>query len=192
MDQSDPPAGMGSWSQRDYESFDHAHLDTFSTYMSNMAIKLYPVTSELSARYQWASMVSDIRVNCGNNLLALIAAKTFTSPVYRYVNTHRPSQPWGDGGGSIYPFHTHDMYAFFGTSDQFISPLSDSDMKFEHNMRNEVMSFVRHGHPNSTLWTRYPGSTGLIDANVTSIQDYHAAECEFLFANGFFPYSWRQ
>jgi hypothetical protein len=59
-------------------------------------------------------------------------------------------------------------------------------------MKDEVISFVRHGHPNTTSWTTFPGSTGLISDTVTTIPEYHAEECEFLFANGFFPYSWRQ
>lgn len=195
MDGADPPSGTKNWTQwtkTDFENFVHAHLDTFSKFVSDMAIKLYPVTSENTPRYQWASMVSDIRVNCGNNLLALIAAKTLTSPVYRYVDTNQPSQPWGDGGGSIYPFHTHDIYAFIGSSGQYVSPLTDSDIRFERNIRNEIISFVRHGRPNSTSWTKYPDSTALISENVTTVKDYHASECEFLFANGFFPYSWRQ
>ena len=189
MDQADPPSGMKTWLQVDYEAFVHDHLDTFSKFISNMALKLYAVTPELSSRYQWASMVSDIRVNCGNNLLALIAAKTLTSPVYRYVDTYRPSQPIG---GSIYPFHLHDLYAFFGTSDQYISPLSGSDKRFDKNVRNEIISFVRHGHPLTTSWERYPESTALISENMTMIKEYHGDECEFLLANGFFPYSWRQ
>ncbi|XP_045188833.2 para-nitrobenzyl esterase-like [Mercenaria mercenaria] len=190
MDGATPPSDMGTWSKSNYERFVHQQLDTFSTYIADMTLIMYP--AKLSARYQWASMVSDIRVNCGNNLLALMAAKTFTSPVYRYVNTNRPSKPFGDGGGSIYPFHTHDMYAFFGYLSSYLSPLSESDKKFEQNMKNEVISFVRHGHPNTTAWRPFPGSTGLISDTVTTIPEYHAAECEFLFANGFFPYSWRQ
>ena len=192
MDQADPPSGMNNWTQVNYENFVHDHLYTFSKYVSDMALKLYPVTSELSPRYQWASMVSDIRVNCGNNLLALVAAKTLTSSIYRYVDTNWPSQPWGDGGGSIYPFHHHDLYAFFGTSDQYIPTLSESDKNFKKNMRNEIISFVRHGHPLTMSWKRYPQSTALISENVTMIKEYHGEEFEFLFANGFFPYSWRQ
>ena len=192
MDQANPPSGMNSWSTVDYEKFVHDHLDTFSKYISTMTLKLYPVTPEMTSRYQWASLVSDIRVNCGNNLLALIAAKTMTSPVYRYVDTNRPSKPWGGSGGSIYPFHTHDLYALFKTSDQYISPLSESDKLFENNVRNEIISFVRHGQPLTSSWKRYPETTALVSENVTIIKEYHGEECEFLFANGFFPYSWRQ
>ena len=192
MDGKDPPSDMGSWDKANYERFVHQQLDTFSTYIADMALKMYPVTGNLTARYQWASMVSDIRVNCGNNLVALMAAKTFQSPVYRYVNTNNPSQPFGDGGGSIYPFHTHDMYAFFGYLSSYLYPLSDSDKKFQQNIKAEVISFVRNGHPNTTSWKTFPGSTGLISDTVTTIPEYHAEECEFLFANGFFPYSWRQ
>ena len=192
MDQADPPSGINNWTQDNYEKFVHDHLNTFSKYVSDIALKLYPVTFELTPRYQWANMISDIRVNSGNNLLDLVAAKTLTSPVYRYVNTNRPSQPWGDGGGSMYPFHTYDLYAFFGTSDQYIFTLSESDKKSEKNMRNEIISFVRHCHPLTTSWKPYPESTALISENVTMIKEQHGEECEFLFANGFFPYSWRQ
>lgn len=192
MDGSNPPSEMGAWNKHDYERYVRSHLDTFSTSIAEMSLRMYPVTANLSARYQWASMVSDIRVNCGNNLLALVAAKSLTSPVFRYVDTNRPSKPFGDGGGSIYPFHMHDMYAFFGHLSSYLSPLSDSDKLFEHNMKNEVLSFVRHGHPNTTSWTTVPGSTGLISEVIKTTREYHADECEFLFANGFLPYSWRQ
>jgi hypothetical protein len=80
-----------------------------------MALKMYPVTGNLTARYQWASMASDIRMYCGNNLLALMAAKTFRSPVYLYINTNNPSKPFFGTGGLIYPFNYHNMYAFLVT-----------------------------------------------------------------------------
>ncbi|XP_053406848.1 uncharacterized protein LOC123546538 [Mercenaria mercenaria] len=136
MDGDTPPSDMGTWNRPDYERFVHQQLDTFSTYIADMALKMYPVTANLSARYQWASMVSDIKVNCGSNLVALMAAKTFSSPVYRYVDTNRPSEPFGDGG-SIYPFHTHDVYTFFGYLSSYLSPLSKSDKKFDQNMKNK-------------------------------------------------------
>ncbi|KAH3699303.1 hypothetical protein DPMN_074259 [Dreissena polymorpha] len=192
MDGSKPPDDMGTWNKPDYERFVHQRLLTFSPHVADMALKLYPVTANTSARYQWASMVSDIRVNCGNNYLALVAARTLSSPVYRYVNTNRPSKPFGDGGGSIYPFHTHDVYAFFGSLNQYLSPLSASDTAFEQNMRNEVLSFVRTGHPKTAAWSSFPGSTGLISEVVRTVPEYHQPECEFFFANGLWPYSWRQ
>ncbi|XP_060579125.1 fumonisin B1 esterase-like [Ruditapes philippinarum] len=189
LDFSQPPPDMGTWDKPNYERYIHIQLDTFSTYIADMALKMYPVTGNLTARYQWASMASDIRFNCGNNRLALMAAKTFRSPVYRYINSNNPSKPFF---GSIYPFTYHDMYAFFGHLEWGLHTLGDSDKKFERSMKDEVISFVRHGHPNTTSWTTFPGSTGLISDTVTTIPEYHGEECEFLFANGFYPYSWRQ
>ena len=96
-------------------------------------------------RYQRAS----IRVNC-DNYLVLITAKTLASPVQRYIITNRPLQPWDDGSGSIYQFHTHMMCTFYAKKQQCISNLTGSDIKSEYNMRNELISFVCRGHPETT------------------------------------------
>ncbi|XP_060072894.1 para-nitrobenzyl esterase-like [Ylistrum balloti] len=175
-----------------YEENVMRNLGTFGTDIAKMALRLYPVEKE-SIRYQYTSMVTDVRVGCGNDIMALYAAINTNSPVYRYVVTSQPStpvSPFGITSDTAFSFHGWDGYAFFGTLPEIIAHPSDNDVMFEANIRREIMSFVKTGSPYSKDWHPFPDSVALFSDDVTVTSGYHSYQCDFWMQNGFFDYSW--
>lgn len=175
-----------------YEEHVMSNLGTFSTDMAKMALRLYPVGKE-SVRYQFTSMVSDVRVGCGNDVMALWAAVNTNSPVYRYVVTSQPSapvKPFGILSDTVLSFHGWDGYAFFGNLPDVLEHPSTDDILFEANIRREIMSFVQNGSPYSIDWLPFPESVALLSDDTTVTSGYHAYQCNFWMQNGFFSYSW--
>jgi hypothetical protein len=46
------------------------------------------------------------------------------------------------------------------------------------------------GKPYTDNWKTYPTNIGLLDANVTVVNSYHAEMCKFWDDNNFFSYGW--
>ena len=157
-----------------------------------MALRLYPMQNQ-TAEFQFTSMISDLRMNCGNDYASLVLAKSFRSRVYRYVMTYVPSIPFtveNDTFASRYSSHGVDVGAFYGSVGSFISPLSANDLAFQNIMRQEVTSFIKTGSPYTASWGPYPYETALLSGTVDIGSGYHTSECQFWFANGFLAYSW--
>lgn len=175
-----------------YVKYVHTKLDTFGTDISKMALKMYPVGKE-SVRYQFTSMVSDVRVNCANDIMALYAAINTHSPVYRYVVTSQLSAPvsvFGSSPNMHYAFHALDSFAFFGTLQELMPHPSGSDIMFEANIRREILSFAKTGNPFSKEWSPFPDSVALLSDVSKVTSGYHSYQCDFWMKNGFFDYAW--
>ncbi|XP_021372330.1 uncharacterized protein LOC110462619 isoform X1 [Mizuhopecten yessoensis] len=175
-----------------YETYVMRKIGSFGSDIAKMALRLYPVGKE-TVRHQFTSMVSDVRVGCGNDLLALYAAVNTNSPVYRYVVTSVPSapvSPFGIALDTLLSFHGWDGYAFFGTMQEIMSHPSGNDIMFEANLRREIMSFVESGSPYSKDWHPFPESVVLLSDDTKVTSGYHTYHCNFWMENGFFDYSW--
>ncbi|XP_033741434.1 para-nitrobenzyl esterase-like isoform X2 [Pecten maximus] len=175
-----------------YDAYVLRKLGSFGTDIAKMALRLYPLGKE-SIRHQFTSMVSDVRVGCGNDIVALWAAVNTDSPVYRYVVTSVPSVPvraFGIGSETALSFHGWDGYAFFGTLPEIMVHPSHNDIMFEANIRREIMSFVETGSPYSKDWLPFPESVVLLSDNTKVTSGYHSYQCDFWMQNGFFDYSW--
>lgn len=179
----DVAPGNGTWA--DYEKHVTEYLGTFNDDLAKMALNLYPV-GEINPRYQLACMVSDLRVGCGSDIMALYASSG-RSPVYRYVGVAKPS---AEVGGSVYAFHTWDIYAFFGSIKDIIDRPSPADYMFEANIRQEVMSFVHNGHPHTTTWKPFPNKVALLSDTTSVVNGYHTYQCSFWMMQGMYKYSW--
>ena len=185
---------IASWNQSTYQDKVYRKLSTFSDAIAKMALMLYPVDNR-SAEYQYTSMTTDLRMACGNDLASLVLAKSFSSPVYRYVATYMPSIPVAyhlyDTFVARYSAHMLDLYGFYGTMDSLMRvPPATADKAWETNMRRELLNFIKTGNPYTYSWRPFPEKTATLDIASYVTDGYHTAECMFWLANGFFSYSW--
>ena len=187
---------MTKWNWTDYEGIVLEHMYPFGIDVADTALKMYPM-NEMTPEYQFTTLSSDIRVTCGNNIMAIYASQNTKSPVYRYIVTAFPSKPvhiLGMPFPSSYSFHMLDALAFFGSLKDYINPLSQSDIDLGSNVRREVLWFTRYGMPYSAFrtgtWKQYPNSTGLLGSVTEVVSDYHGPQCNFWLMKGFFGYSW--
>ena len=187
-----PYTDLQKWNWTTYEESVWKSMSTFSNLTYQTAMRLYP-SHYKTPEYQYTSMSSDLRVSCPNDVLALYAASTFTSPVYRYVATYSPSQPVEAGGmkfSSKYAFHTWDVYTFFGFLSDLIKRPTADDLWWQRNIQDEVLSFVRHGYPKTTTWLPYPEKTANLSVTTRPLNAYNPVQCQFWLQNGFFSYAW--
>ncbi|WAR24615.1 NRT-like protein, partial [Mya arenaria] len=141
--------------------------------------------------FQLASLVTDLRVTCGSEYLALVMATSFTSPVFRYIAEYAPSAPMKAFWVTLparYAFHGID--AFYKTLGLMIDNKTDADRQWEVNVQQKILSFMRNGSPFTADWGMFPGQTAVLSQNTTVTAGYHTAECLFWLKNGFFSYSW--
>ncbi|KAK3576602.1 hypothetical protein CHS0354_023119 [Potamilus streckersoni] len=178
-----------------WEDYTHAvtkSLCTFSHHIATTALKLYP-PGNISPEYQYTTMISDVRICCGTDYVSYVAAKSFNSPIYRYVITGWPSQPIkapSQEYAAQYAMHAIEIFGFFGSFGEMLEQLSLSDVKFQNNIRSEVLSFVFYGHPYTSNWLPYPSSVAELSQSTNVVTAYHPSECTFWLRNGFFSYSW--
>ena len=191
------PDHIATWNRSAYESNVRQKLSTFSDVIAEMALRLYPVgpqTPKPAYEYQYTSMTSDVRVNCGNDYLGLILAASFKSPVYRYVVTRIISNPFSFQANATFlmkfSVHGMDVGGFYQVMGNFIKQLSVADTAYQNIMRQEISSFIFTGSPNNTAWGSFPQKTATISDTVKVVSGYHTAACQFWLANGFFSYSW--
>ncbi|XP_070541352.1 para-nitrobenzyl esterase-like [Ptychodera flava] len=185
-----------NWSWDQYKSHVAERLDPFGKNITKRAMLLYPYdetkdTPELT----FTTMASDIQATCGNSLLAEHAALSLKSPVYRYVTTWWPSEPFSYVGipwEARYAFHMSDTFAFFGFLPYYISNPTKEDMQFQALMQKAIAYFAKEGvMPPELNWPEKPDGMALIGNEMVIQEDYHKEECKFWMDNGFFIYSWK-
>ncbi|XP_045205807.2 para-nitrobenzyl esterase-like [Mercenaria mercenaria] len=183
-----------TWGTKEYKDHVTQKLNSFSESLALTAANLYPENVS-TPEFQFTSMVTDVRVTCGNDYLATVLAAGFTSPVYRYVATyytknHDSTFAYGDIQ-SNYAFHGIDIYAFF---NEMASAMTDTpgpaDNAWKDNVQREAVNFVTMGKPATAEWLRYPGTTAELDTDTKVFRGYHTSQCQFWLKNGFFAYSW--
>jgi hypothetical protein len=189
---------LASWTWTQYEEYVTRKLSPFGPGIAETALRLYP-SHVITPEYQLTSLTSDLGTICGSGDLAFRAynRQGFSAPIYRYVGTSCPSKPialhqFGDSFLGSYSMHVWDLFAFFGTIDQCLTPTAPSDLAWQARIRREVTSFVRAGHPASPEWKPYPHGTAILTGNDTIefVDNYKQQECAFLQANGFLNYGW--
>lgn len=183
---------LSNWTWQQYEEHVNTTIGTFGHQILQTMQKLYP-SNHISPEFQMTSMASDIRANCPNDVLALHAASSLQSPVYRYVVTSWPSVPVHPVKlpfPAKYSFHMWDVFAFFGFIPDYIKQPSQSDISFQQMVQREVLSFVKTGSPATGEWGPYPNSVALLGNSTEFTRAYNPVQCEFLLQNGFFSYSW--
>ncbi|KAL5009852.1 hypothetical protein ScPMuIL_012157 [Solemya velum] len=182
---------MPYWTWDKYHEEVSAKLSTFSTSLAKAALLFYPA-GQISPAYQFLTMISDIRLTCPTEIITSAASLNFRSPIYRYVATAWPSKPTTVLGFSFpatYAFHCIDVLAFFDTLRNTINPLSHSDLLFQENVRNTMLSFVKDGKP-SACWQQFDQMTALLSQHITFVSAYKNRECQFWLSNDFFKYGW--
>ncbi|KAL4233675.1 hypothetical protein ACF0H5_008356 [Mactra antiquata] len=183
---------INTWTWNQY--FDHVNktIGTFGDHILNMALMFYP-PNQITPEFQLTSMASDIRANCPNDVLSMYAASNFKSPIYRYVVTSWPSVPVHAVGipfPASYSFHMWDVFAFFGFIPDYITKPTDTDIAWQRNVQNEILSFIRTGKPFTDSWKTYPEVTANFSSTTEVLSAYNPTKCEFWLQNGFFSYSW--
>lgn len=183
---------INNWTWTQYENHVNETIGTFGRLVLQTALKLYP-SHYITPEYQLTSMGSDIRSNCPNDVMSMYAASTFSSPVYRYVVTSKPSVPIHPVGipfPARYAMHMWDVFAFFGFIPDYIKHPTDSDIQWQRNVQNEVLEFVRTGKPFTSSWKPYPATTANLSEVTEAISAYNPVQCAFWLQNGVFSYSW--
>ncbi|XP_060606897.1 uncharacterized protein LOC132759189 [Ruditapes philippinarum] len=125
-------------------------------------------------------IVWDIRSNCPNDVMSMYAASTFSSPVYRYVVTSKPSVPIHPVGipfPARYAMHMWDVFAFFGFIPDYIKHPTDSEIQWQRNVQNEVLELVRTGKHFTSSWKPYPASTANLSEVTEAISAYNPVQC---------------
>ncbi|XP_070567741.1 para-nitrobenzyl esterase-like [Ptychodera flava] len=183
-----------NWSWAQYESDVAENLDTFGKDITVQALSLYPYDkTKDTPELIYTTMASDVRFTCGSSLIAEHAALSLKSPVYRYVSTWWPSEPFSDfepPWKPRYAFHASDVYAFFGFIPYYIPNPTKEDMQFQALMQQAIVYFAKKGvMPPEFNWLNAPDSVALIGNEMVIQEDYHKKECKFWMNNGFYRYS---
>uniref|UniRef100_A0A3Q4AEK5 Carboxylic ester hydrolase n=1 Tax=Mola mola TaxID=94237 RepID=A0A3Q4AEK5_MOLML len=199
-DFSPPAQNISQWTYGDLRWFVTDKLRSFSESLPEEALKLYPSsalcpTKDRCPERTFTTMVSDIRVTCPNNDLALRAAAALNSPVYRYVVTHTPSGPVNTSNRllpfpSHFSFHCLDAVSFFGGLESVLGkPLSDGDESFQDVITRQFVTFAKTGKMDDD-WPEYPTGTALLSANLKVVESYSPERCELWKKNGLYAYAW--
>ena len=190
-----PGEAIKTWTDEQYLSYVKSHLDTFGENITNQVLELYnSVLSGGDPEYNFTTLTSDLRMNCGNDVLAEKASRALSSGVYRYIATSKPSSsvhPFGIPFAAKYAFHSWDVFAFFDSMADFMEKMPEaSDRQFSYLMRKNLMSFAVHGVPADSRWLPFSNVTALISESMDYTPRYHEQQCDFWKENGFFAYSW--
>lgn len=108
---------------------------------------LYPLSEyNNSPEYDYTTLVSDLRVYCGNLYNAQQALLGVTnSPVYLYRAYHCPSTPFPSGGWNrLYAFHTWDYVSIISEYPDGFEP-SFADLMFGQTLRDSFIELAYTG-----------------------------------------------
>ena len=156
----------------DYRNYVELKLRPFLGNDVNKVLSMYndSLANGKSLQFVYSSMVSDLRVTCPTNVLALNASKGFKSPVFRYVITNSPSSPINlFGYPATLAFHMWDLIAFFGFPSELNYTPSEKDKRFMNDLRRELGEFIYKGNVEDESWKAYPDSTALFADNGVSV-----------------------
>ena len=203
-----PGLAIEKWSWKKLYEYVHLHLAPFDESFVNQSLALYPpplnndLVKKYTSEYIFTTMVSDVRVTCGNEIMTRKLAAAVSSPVYRYVVTSWPSSPvdpFDMGSRAKFALHGWDVFALL---DAFRLTMSsgpnDNDQRFRDVLLDNAASFVQTGRVADSRWTpvahtgndSIPVVTALISSSITVNQSYHKPQCDFWNDNDFFDYTW--
>ena len=179
----------------DYRNYVEMKLGPFLGNDVNKALSMYndSLADGKSLQFAYSSKVSDLRVTCPTNVLALNASEGFKSPVFRYVMTNSPSKPINlFGYPATLACHMWDEVAFFGFPSGLNYTPAEKDKRFMNDLRRELGEFIYKGTVKDESWKEYPERTALLTDNGVRVPEgeYHKQECDFWIEKGFFSYGW--
>lgn len=169
-------------------------MSPFGPGIAERAIQLYPPGDDHTPELMYTSMITDLRSSCPSDVISDIAAKSFSSPVYRAVINALPSIPFSMDGEFTckYAFHGFDSIALFGTFKTFGLYPSASDLEFQKVLRQMIVNFAHDGRLD--VPDRKPSqgrsSVALVSDVISVADDYIKDRCEFWMSNGFYLYAW--
>jgi len=137
--------------------------------------------------YALVDVDSDFGITCEVRNVALAAARTHESSIWRYLFIHRfendPSL------NVLRAFHTAELYFVFGNLQEVASrPYTPSvtEIELSNHLMDYWASFAANGNPNGphqVYWPPYDGKRDRIlelDETTKRLVSYHAAQCDYL------------
>ncbi|XP_023228559.1 uncharacterized protein LOC111628933 [Centruroides sculpturatus] len=190
------PEDLSLWTWNQLRKYVTTSLDSFDPRISQMALHLYNDTDVEDELYTperlYTTMVTDLRQTCPVKDLASMLAKSFQSPIHRYIVTSIPSKPVRVYDyNSRYSFHMWEAIAFLDQLEHFLKEPTAEDYAFRDSIQNAVTSFVRSGGVTATSgWCSYPDCIALISNNITYVESYQRRQCKFWSSQGLTDYAW--
>ena len=182
---------LPNWTEQDYTQYVTSKFNKLNRNVTEKVLEYYAPSSGKSMEYLFTSLVSDMLVNCPNDVLSDKAAMSVTSGLYRYVMTSSPSRPvhlLGFPFAAKYAAHMWDFLAAFDLFNFWMEP-SESDIEFGKMLRDNFLNFAKYGKPLNLNWKPFPGKTALISENaIHAIDRFKPEVCKFW--NQFFSYAW--
>lgn len=179
----------------DFVDFAKTRLAAFSPKLPKRAIDLYKtMLNSSSPHLLYATIASDIRVTCPNDILSANLSMAANLDIYRYVVTNKPSAQthFFPNHMSSYSAHMWDSSALFGFDGMPINYVpGQRDMAFKEVLRKEFLHFFKHGRPSMPHWKTYPVGTGVFgNDGLIVMKDYHKNGCKLWNEFNLFPYGW--
>lgn len=197
------PEDLHSWTWNQYRKYVTTSLGSFedtildAPRVSQLSLQLYNSSTvfdiDPSPELLYSTMVTDIRQTCPINEFTEMMSAIFTSPVFRYVVTSRPSSPVSVYNyPGMYSSHLWDVIAFFDQLHHYIELPTADDLEFRNTIQRTVLEFVKSFGSRMTpdSWGKYPNSIALINENITLKDSYHKKRCKFWSAHGLTDYAW--
>ena len=178
-----------------FTTFVENRLGPFSSKLPGRAIDLYKKSlNSTEPQLLYATMASDIRATCPNDILSRNLSLAANLDVYRYIVSNTPSVPANfiQKYHSRYSVHEWDSSALFGFHGLPVNYVpSPKDNLFKETIRKEFLHFFKTGRPLMEHWKTYPQHTGVFDNNGLSIKkSYHKKQCELWKEFDLLSYGW--
>jgi len=153
---------------------------------------------EQDSQLAYTTMATDIRFVCSNiQLLKFLSSNTkHTAPVWYYLDTQRPTQPYpflslnGIDWKQSYAFHSFDLLSLTGLLSPHYS-ITETDRKYQELLEMIWSTFAKDG---KAPWLNYrtnEPAIALISVaqNIQVVPELKEHECRFWQENGFLDYA---
>lgn len=195
--------GLTTWGE--YDTILDTHLSHYGYDVLNQIKALYPHEFKIAysgpAKFpplqsaQLAHMLGDIRSICPVRIITRDFAylNKRTTPVYMYVAEIYPTHNVRLASQSENTFVGWDVAVFFNSFRELDFTEGQGDVNFQNVIREQVLSFIKHGRPDASRWQTVDVNTGVIstDVTVSPVSDEYFQKCELWKKLGFFNYTWQ-
>jgi carboxylesterase type B len=156
----------------------------FTHDIADSLLRLYPM-KDYKNRADWSlvTMISDIRVTCGNMYMSDVLATNRSRPVYYYNSPqHFSKTVWISPLRMQYAFHCLDMIYLFKIYDLLLTEITPDIVKCSDEFFDSFTFFAAHGHmDNSTFWKRFDQYSANIIQGIGSIVEpnFKREQCQY-------------
>jgi para-nitrobenzyl esterase len=170
-----------------YTTAIHSRFDPYAAGVADQVLLLYPASEYDMPEYALVDVDSDFGITCEVRNVALAAARTHESSIWRYLFIHRfendPSL------NVLRAFHTAELYFVFGNLQEVASrPYTPSvtEIELSNHLMDYWARFAANGNPNGphqVYWPPYDGKRDRIlelDETTKWLVSYHTAQCNYL------------